>query len=103
MKPWSIEHVRVGGWAEVCVGEWDGNPARIVFGYVTRISDGRITLQVADEVCSPALTGIHDGDVIEVELEDLFGSDYSPLALQMEERQNVRRRASSKAAGFIVM
>jgi hypothetical protein len=85
-KPTAMDHVRVGGWAEVCVGEWTGDKERMVFGHIVRISGRRITLRIADEVFSPAKTGLRDGEEIEVDLEDIFGSEYSPFQIELEAR-----------------
>ena len=85
-KPTSMEHVRVGGWAEVFVGEWTGDNERWVFGYIVRISGHRIILRIADEVFSPAKTGLRDGEEIEVDLEDISGSEFSPFQIELEAR-----------------
>jgi hypothetical protein len=85
-KPTAMDHVRVGGWAEVCVGEWTGDNERVVFGNVVCISGGRITIRITDEVFSPAKTGLRDGEEIEVGLEDIFGSEYSPSQTELEAR-----------------
>jgi hypothetical protein len=82
-----MEHVRVGGWAEVCVGEWAGDKERVVFGYIVRIPGRRTTLRVADEVFSPAKTGFTNGQLIEVDLEDIFGSEFSPFQVELEARR----------------
>jgi hypothetical protein len=83
-KPTSMDDVRVGGWAEVCVGEWTGDNEQRVFGYIVRIAGRRISLQIADEMVSPEKTGLADGQVIEVELEDIFGFEFSPFQIDLE-------------------
>jgi hypothetical protein len=70
----------------VCVGEFDGNPQRLVFGYVVRISGNRITRHIADDVFSPEITGLEDGEEIEVDLEDIFASEFSQLQIELEAR-----------------
>jgi hypothetical protein len=94
-KPHVMEHVRVGGWAEVCIGKWRGEEDQIVFGEVVAIEDGTIYLRVNDQVCSFTKTGLADNDLIAVELEDLFGSEYSPRAIQVE-REWLKWEAATK-------
>lgn len=57
---------------------------RVVFGYVARTSGRRITIHIADGVFSPAKTGLTDGQLIEVDLEDIFGSEFSPFQIELE-------------------
>ena len=46
-KSTSMEHGRVGGWAQVYV---DGDDDEKAFGYIRHISGRRITLEIADEL-----------------------------------------------------
>jgi hypothetical protein len=86
-KPASMEHIRQGGWAEVCVGDWNGDNERRVFGHVAVVEGSTIYIRVADEVCSFAKTGLYDGDLVAVTLEDIFGSEFSPEAIEWEARR----------------
>src|SRR5262245_48934351 len=82
-KPTSLEHVRIGGWAELCVGEWAGDEEQIVFCRVLGFRRGgfhgkEILLRVEDEVCSFEKTGFRNHQKIVVRLEDLWGSEFTP-------------------------
>jgi hypothetical protein len=94
-KPTLMEHVRVGGWVEVCVGKCQGDEEQIVFGEVISIEEGTIYLQVTDQVCSFTKTGLADRDLIAVQLEDLYGSEYSPLAIKVASRWATARCGKS--------
>jgi hypothetical protein len=56
-----------------------------VFGYVVETSGRRITIEIADD----EKTGFKNEQLIEVDLEDIFGSEYAPYAVEMEARQAV--------------
>jgi hypothetical protein len=51
------------------------------------ISGRRITLLIADDVFSPEKTGLERDQLIEVALEDISGSEFSPFAIEMEAQQ----------------
>ena len=70
MKPTSMDQIVLGGWAEVCVGQWKGNRSQLVVGRVMAIIGESMYLRVA--VCSARKTGLKKNDVIEVDLKDLF-------------------------------
>jgi hypothetical protein len=88
-KPGAMADVRVGGWVELTVGEWTGDQECVVFGYVVAISGARITILIADDVFSPEKTVLERDQILEVDLADLSGSEFSPLAIDMEARQAV--------------
>ena len=96
-KPRDMLEVAVGGWAEVCVGEWRADEEQIVFGYIAAIEGQTIYLRVADEICSHTKTGLTDGDLIAVTLEDLFGSELSPFACFVEKRLKVDQDNRARA------
>jgi hypothetical protein len=88
-KPAAMEHVRLGGWVELTVGEWTGASECVVFGYVVAISGSRITIQIADDVFSPTKTGLERDQLITFDLEDISGSEFSPFAIEMEATQAI--------------
>jgi len=89
-KPTAMEHVHVDGWVQLCVGEWCGDKERTVFGSVVGIDGRRITIEIFAEdesspvKFSPAKTGLEDGQIIEVDLEDICASEFSPVVMDFE-------------------
>jgi hypothetical protein len=81
-SPTSLDHVPVGSWCEATVGEEsvyrDGVPINETIGYVVAVQGAKIYVRVADEVSDPNLTGFHNGDVIELELDQVGRCQYSP-------------------------
>ena len=73
-KPDSTDQIRLGGWIEVCVGQWKGGTNQLVLGRVMATIGDSIYLRVV--ACASHQTGLKKGDVIEVGLQDLFRAPY---------------------------
>jgi hypothetical protein len=87
--PRSLDHVKVGGWVEVVIGDEyvnvDGEQVNCIYATVVAITPaGRIYAVVADEVQDPHITGIQNGDVLELELADITKSEHSPAQQDWE-------------------
>ena len=77
--PKSIAEVAAGHWILAQVGESsvcvDGEVRNQVFAFVIGFSaDGKIVAMISDEVQSPELTGLRNGDNIQLELADIVQS-----------------------------
>jgi hypothetical protein len=95
-KPSQMTHVRLGGWAEVYVGEEPLHESRVVFGYVEAIIGEQIQLRIADTVFSAKETGLANGDLLDLELGDLASSEFSPAV--QESKTRLRRRARRRCS-----
>ena len=87
--PKSMDHVKPLGWIEVVVGDGynyvDNDMRNLVFAIVVGFSEtGTIYAVVADETQYTDLTGIEDGDVLELELADIAESEFSPAQQAVE-------------------
>lgn len=87
--PKSLDHVKPGGWIECVVGDGyqyiDGEPRNRIFAVVLGFSaKGTTFAVVSSEVQYPSLTGVEDGDVLELELADITNPEFSPAQQQLE-------------------